>query len=63
MTLDDRNVIRRFILLVINIYYKQVDELYNNKTKLYCSAQVNIDNLFKLNHSHNQSGILYYYDI
>ncbi len=22
MTLDDRNVIRRFILLVINIYYK-----------------------------------------
>lgn len=40
ITLQDRNVARRFILLI--------DEMYNNKTKLFCTAQVDISNLFRI---------------
>ncbi len=40
ITLEDRNVARRFILLV--------DEMYNNKTKLFCTAQVDIAHLFRI---------------
>lgn len=36
--MSNRNAARRFILLI--------DEMYNHKTKLYCSAERDLMNLF-----------------
>jgi len=38
ISMSNRNAARRFILLI--------DEMYNHKTKLYCSAERDLMNLF-----------------
>ena len=39
MSLDNKNILRRFI--------KLIDELYNHKVKVYCLAEVGLDDLYK----------------
>lgn len=47
LNLEDRNVARRFILLV--------DELYNNKVKLYCSSEKEINGIFEIQDANNKT--------
>lgn len=44
--MQNKNVARRFILLVSFLEYFKIDEIYNHNVKLYCSAQHDLQNLF-----------------
>ena len=45
-TIDNRNILRRFIVLVFK-FNIQIDELYNHNVKLYCMGASRLDKLFK----------------